>query len=239
MRGAEAHGVTCAVRSTNGAATGSIVVIAERTERSMLTDRGANLLLAPADIDSALNFDAQTRVHLHLSGYPLLDAASHPAAVHALARASARGLTTSVDAASAGPLRRSPGFLDWVRGVDVLFANADEARALVGTSDDPVLLAVALAQHVGLAVVKLGSLGALACWGRNVVSAPAATARVVDPTGAGDAFAAGFLSAWLSSGSIEESLVAGAALGAQAVASVGARPIRPGQRRSSSAVPKV
>ncbi len=219
----EAQGVRCAVRSAAGARTGSIVVIAERTERTMLADRGANLLLEPADVDAAVA--AAGCVHLHLSGYPLLDAQSHAAAAHALAEARRRGWTTSVDAASAGPLRRAPGFLDWVRGSDVLFANADEAAVLVGASGSPAELAAALARQVRVAVVKLGAAGALACVDSSVIEVPAAAAEAVDATGAGDAFAAGFLAAYLRRDDLASALAAGAELGARAVSTVGARPL--------------
>lgn len=220
----EAHGVRCAVRSAAGARTGSIVVIAERTERTMLADRGANLLLEPADVDAAVA--AAGCVHLHLSGYPLLDAQSHAAAAHALAEARRRGWTTSVDAASAGPLRRAPGFLDWVRGSDVLFANADEAEVLVGAPAPPAELAAALAKQVRVAVVKLGAAGALACVDSSVIEVPAVAAEAVDATGAGDAFAAGFLAAYLRQEGLAAALAAGTELGARAVSTVGARPVR-------------
>ena len=59
----------------------------------------------------------------------------------------------------------------------------------------------------------------------SVHTVPAsAAASVVDPTGAGDAFAAGLLTAWLAGGTAAECLRAGAELGARAVAAVGGRP---------------
>ena len=234
-----AHGVICAVRVTSDAPTGSVVVLAERTERTMLADRGANLLLSTVDIDGAL--DASGAVHLHLSGYPLLDAASRPAARHALRAAAARGATTSVDAASAGPLRRAggPAFLSWVPGIDVLFANLDEARALVDREDraearalvdrdDPAEeLARALASVARIAVVKTGRHGAVSSSPDGTFAVPAVPARVVDATGAGDAFAAGYLAAWLDGAPPEEALAAGTRWGAKVVALVGARPPLP------------
>ncbi len=235
-----AQGIRCAVRRTGEAATGTIVVIAERDERSFLTDRGANLRLRPADIDAAIAAGHRPPVHLHLSGYPLLEAPSRPAAAHALARAAEMGMTVSVDAASAGPLRHVPEFLDWVRGVDLLFANTDEAEALTGSRAGPADLAGALARQVRTAIVKLGAAGAVAATSGDVVSVPAQTARVIDATGAGDAFAAGFLRAWLTPPpSVMDALRSGATLGARAVSVVGARPdpAHPGRRRSSSAAP--
>lgn len=225
-------GVDCAVRRAAGAATGTVVVLSELPspvvppptsgERTMLCDRGANTLLSTMDIDAALD-TASDATHLHLSGYALFDEASRVAGRHALAAARSRGLTTSVDAASAGPLRRvgAQAFLDWVRGADLLLANADEAVALTGSAD-PARLA-GYARH---AIVKRGSEGA--GWatsgdGTRWVAAQPATVR--DVTGAGDAFAAGLLCAWLAGAGPDEALRAGARLGARAVSSTGARPI--------------
>jgi sugar/nucleoside kinase (ribokinase family) len=219
-------GVDCSVRVATSTTTGTIVVIAERVERTMLADRGANLMLSPDDIDAALDVGAP--VHLHLSGYALLDAESRPAAEHALRSARERGLTTSVDAASAGPLRHAPGFMEWVRGTDLLFANVDEAMALVSSGvADPEALAVELSRAVGAAVVKLGASGALSVSHGRVWSEPAVPASVVDATGAGDAFAAGFLTAWLGTpgADVASALRRGVSFGARAISVVGARPV--------------
>lgn len=230
-----AAGVRLAVRRCPDAPTGTVVVLAHSGERTMLFDRGANLRLEPSDVEAAVTSSGAG--HLHLSGYTLLHEGSRPAGLHALAAARARNATTSVDAASAAPLRRAPGFLDWVRDTDVLFANDDEARVLVypdggpAASGEPDLamagdLAAALAAAgPRAAVVKIGSRGAVwAARDGSVVTVPAEPTRAVDPTGAGDAFAAGFLAAWLSGGGPEAALRAGGHLGARAVAAVGARP---------------
>jgi ribokinase len=218
-----AAGVGCVhIRRSDDARTGNIVVLAHGQERSFLTDRGANLLLVPSDVDPAL---VEAR-HLHLSGYVLLDDASRPAGVHALTAARERGLSTSVDMASAEPLRRAgpSTVLDWVHGVDVLFANLDEARVLVDEAD-PVALARALTVHASHVVVKLGARGSVWASAGVAVRAPAVEVdTVVDATGAGDAFAAGVLHAWLNGSEPMECLVAGAQLGAAAVTAAGGRP---------------
>lgn len=232
-----AAGVRCAVRQSPELPTGSIVILAGPADRAMITDRGANGLLTVADVDAAFASSADA-VHLHLSGYSLLDAGSAVAARHALEAAHARGLTVSVDAASAVPLRVVGGlaFVSWVRRADVLFANADEAGVLLGDGDSERLLATDLAAALatrldgrvdvgGTVIVKLGADGAVAATSRGaVVEAPALMVDAVDATGAGDAFAAGFLAAWLMGNGLDQALASGAALGAQAVTSVGARP---------------
>ena len=207
-------GVDCAVRRTLEARTGTVMVLSQGDERSMLSDRGANRLLSPADVDIALT-GAPDAVHLHLSGYVLLDEASRNAGRYALRAAHERGMSTSVDAASVGPLRRMGGeaFLAWVRGVDVLLANAEEAS----------VLPAALAGYVRHAVIKRGAAGAI--WTEPRIEVPAEPAEVVDVTGAGDAFAAGFLAAWCSGAEPVEALRSGTRLGARAVATAGARPV--------------
>jgi sugar/nucleoside kinase (ribokinase family) len=199
-----AAGVDCAVRRVPGVPTGTLVVLSGRDDRSMLTDRGAADHLRPADVDAALDRYGDAR-HLHLSGYALLGEGSRPAGRHALAAARAGALSTSVDAASTAPLRRvGPAtFLDWTRGVDLLLANTAEAALL----DAPGL-------------VTHDPTGAR--WREHRVAAAPAT--VADPTGAGDAFAAGLLAAWLAGADPAEVLRAGVRLGAEAVATLGARP---------------
>jgi sugar/nucleoside kinase (ribokinase family) len=220
---AELHaaGVRTVVSVRPGASTGSIVVLTHGGERTMISDRGANLLLAPSDVDSAIAGAGAT--NLHLSGYTLLDQASRPAGRAALAAAKAAGLKTSVDAASAAPLRSAPDFLSWVRVADLVIANADEAQALVGSAD-PSVLAQATG---GEAVVKLGPQGALWAGPAGVTHFGIEPVHVVDATGAGDAFAAGLLAAWSSGATPQEALAEGCRLGSYAVGVIGARPPQP------------
>ncbi len=233
-------GVDCAVRKVPGVPTGTLVVLAGPAERTMLSDRGAADHLRPADVDRALDRATGAR-HLHLSGYPLLGAGSRAAGRRSLAAARARGLRTSVDAASAGPLRDTGAarFLDWVRGVDLLLANADEAAVLAApltAARDPAAQARALTAYAGAVVVKLGPAGAVWAGGAHaqaggvgtpVVRASAPRVPVVEPTGAGDAFAAGLLAAWLAGGDPQAALRAGVRLGARAVSAPGGRPTPP------------
>jgi ribokinase len=220
-----ALGVHCAVRTHPGATTGSVVVLASADERTMITDRGAALLLDPADVTDAVA-TAPNASHLHLSGYPLLHAGSRPGGLAALAAARDRGLKVSVDAASAAPLRQvgAQTFLAWVRGADLLLCNSDEAAVLAGPGS-PAARARLLTQVAGNVVVKLGGEGAVWCQ-RDGVLRSVAGVRVPmhDPTGAGDAFAAGLLAAWSCGAEPAAALEAGAALGSAAVTQIGARP---------------
>jgi ribokinase len=219
----ESAGVRPVVRRAADAVTGSVVVLSSAGERTMLSERGANLLLSAADVDAGLATGAR---HLHLSGYTLLDPASQAAGRYALAAAARGGLTTSVDLAAATIMRRvgTADLLSWVRGTDLILANSDEAAALVGDGT-PAELAARLTDWARNAVVTSGAAGAVwASAGGESADVPSRPVPVVDATGAGDAFAAGVLSVWLSGGGALEALRAGTRTGATAVGLVGGRP---------------
>jgi sugar/nucleoside kinase (ribokinase family) len=201
-----------------------VVVIGADGERTMLPDRGANLALAVDDLPAEL-FVAGA--HLHLSGYVLLHDGPRAAGLAALDRARAAGMTVSVDPASAAPLRAAgvAAVLGWIAGADVLLPNRDEAAVLTGEAE-PERAARALVARAGAGevVVTLGADGALWTDGSRVLRAACADVEVVDTTGAGDAFAAGWLTAWRDGADAPEALAAACALGSRAVGRVGARP---------------
>jgi sugar/nucleoside kinase (ribokinase family) len=206
-------------------ATGVVIVLVGADgNRTMVSDRGANLTLSPADIPVEL---FQPRRHLHVSGYALLSEGSRQAALHALRLARERGLTVSVDPSASVSLQRAgtDRFLDWTYAADVCLANLDEACVLSG-KDDPDKAADALTAFYGEVVVTMGAEGSLWTDGDKPVRMPAAPAAVVDTTGAGDAFCAGFLAAWLAGVPPAGALTSGARLAARALARVGARPPR-------------
>jgi sugar/nucleoside kinase (ribokinase family) len=218
------RGVTAWVSIEADLTTGTCIVLVEPGgERSMLPDAGANATLTAADLPQRA---FRPGGHLHLSGYTLLNPGSRDAGLAALSMAAAADMTVSVDPSSAAPLAElgAARFLSMTRGVDLLLANRDEAAVLAGTSD-PHLAAQQLGDTYREVVVKLGADGAM--WQQGFIGASAPAERgveVVDTTGAGDAFAAGFLSSWLLHPEPETALAAGCRLAARAVSKVGARP---------------
>jgi sugar/nucleoside kinase (ribokinase family) len=204
-----------------GTATGVVVALVERDgQRSMLTDRGANLELRARDVEAAEGLFARG-AHLHLSGYCLLDAESRPAGSRALELARAHAAPFSLDACSAGPLAAfgAAAFLAHARGASVLFCNEDEARVLVGDRNDEALARELLAASgASEVVVTLGSRGAVvaAADGQLVVCGPA-SARVADTTGAGDALSGTYLARRLWGAPIADALAAGAAAAGHAL----------------------
>jgi len=214
-----AHGVTPAVAVDPRLPTGTcVVLVAPGGERSMLPDAGANAALAHADLPA----DAFARgAHLHLTGYPLLrDGPARGAALEALRRARAAAMTVSLDPSSAAPLEAfgPQRFLALAGKVDLLLPNRDEALTLAA-ADDPRAAAQALCSYAREVVVTLGAAGAVWTDGAATADAPAARAGpVADTTGAGDAFTAGFLAAWLLGDPPSDALVAANALAARAIA---------------------
>ena len=182
--------------------TGTCVVLVDSEgERTMLPDPGAND--TPAVVPDAL---LRPGCHLHVIGYALVRPGARPGALAAIERARAAGMTVSLDPSSWALVR--PGVFP---DADLLLPNEDEARAL-----GPVE-----AREV---VTKLGARGARWTDGRETIEVPAEPVAVVDTTGAGDAFAAGLLSARLRGAGPREALEAGCHLAARAVAQTGARP---------------
>jgi sugar/nucleoside kinase (ribokinase family) len=207
-----AAGVGTALATDADAPTATVVVLVDGAgQRAMLADRGAAGRLQPADVA----IPAGVR-HLHLSGYVLLDDSSRDAGLAALAAARAAGLSTSVDPQAAALLTDPAGFLDQVRGIDLLLPSAAELAALGGVD-------AALAAVRAVAVTD-GPRGAAWLSRSGQVRVAGRVADVVDTTGAGDAFDAGVLAAWTSGGAPADALAAGVAAGTRAVTRPGAWP---------------
>jgi sugar/nucleoside kinase (ribokinase family) len=203
--------------------TGKVFVLVDGSgERTMITDRGAGEALCPGDLPESVFYEG----HLHLSGYLFSGDSRRVTAREALRLAREAGMSTSVDPSSV-PLLEAVGperFLDWTRGVDLCFPNLEEGVFLTGERN-PERIAEGLLAYYPAIVLKLGSGGALYAEAEGTrEQIRAASARVVDTTGAGDALCAGFLATWVSGGSPTEAVRRGVELAGQAVAGVGGRP---------------
>lgn len=204
-----------------------IALVDAAGERTFVTERGASGALGPDDWEESL-LDGVGR--LHLSGYLLFDPAGRALAAHAVVRAAARGIGVSVDPASVGFLREyGPSrFLDLLGGVDLLFPNLDEARALTGPVDPRAAARELSARCHCLVAVTLGAEGVLlADHGDLLGAVPGVATAALDSTGAGDAFAGAFLTALLAGAGPLEAASAGCRSGAEAVGLVGGRPLPP------------
>ena len=195
--------------------TGAIVILVEGESRAMLTERGANDSLDYDSIDVA-GFAA-----LHLTGYSLFKREDAAPVTALIQRARAAGLQVSVDPGSAGFLLDYgvERFLDAIAGATILVPNLEEARVLTGL-DDPAKAAAALAARFPVVAVTVEGAGVIV----NGGAVPAVPVAVVDPTGAGDSFSAGFLSGLLANGDAVAAAKVGVRVAATAVGRMGARP---------------
>ena len=221
-------GVRAYLAADTEADTGSIVImVAPDGERTMFTDRAANLRLRRSDLPAGLLDSAAA---LHLTGYTFCEPPLLEVALWLLDEARSRGLAISIDPASAAFLARMrpAAFLGWTEGAAVCFPNRDEAAVLTGETR-PLAMATRLTRHYGVVVVKLGGAGCvLATPGEAPVLIAAHPACATDTTGAGDAFCGAFMCRWLAS--VPDPDLAGAAefasqIAATVVTRFGARPV--------------
>ncbi len=179
-------------------------IIEGRGERSFVTERGVADGLEPAQVEASWLRGADV---LHVPAYSLFGEPIGAAAVHAAGLARNGGAFVSCDLSSRGPLlafglRRARARIADLRP-DVLFANRDEAAALLRQPGRRAW--VGLLAYGPLAVVKDGAWGCRVLWSedgatRQLDVAAQSVGQGVDSTGAGDAFAAGFLYSLIRSG---------------------------------------
>jgi sugar/nucleoside kinase (ribokinase family) len=205
-RALEACGVEARLAGDGTRPTGSIVVLAH--DRSMFTDRGANLALGPGDLPDDL---LDGVVHIHVSGYSLIEEGPRAAVLGLVGRA---GVPWSVDPASAAFVADTP-FLEWTAGASVCFPNEDEAE----------VLGAGMAEAYEVVVLKRGAEGVrILRRGAEPAGVPAAPAEAVDQTGVGDAFAAGYLAALVRGEDDVACAQAAVRAATRAVSQPGARP---------------
>jgi len=179
-------------------ASGTVLSLERDGGKTMVCSRGANDGLHESQVDEALFAGAD---HLHVSGYALLSPAQRPVARSAMATAHRFGLTVSVGLPPANLLRENglERLLDDLAAVTLLFLNRAEGCVLTGR-DDPARIVDTLAGRFAVGALTLGDAGSLAWEGAARDRRPGRRVEGVDPTGAGDAFAGGFLVSHLTDG---------------------------------------
>ena len=208
-RGLTALGVDVRGPVVAGGRTGMVVSVVEPDgERTMLSDCGIAPELAPAELDAVWLAGCE---RLHLSGYALLQRPHFEAAVTAAGMARAAGALVSVDLSSAAL---------------ILDLGAGEFRARLAAVRPDIVLGNEQ-EHAALGelpaaswALKRGAHGCIVARGDEHLELPAHPTTVVDTTGAGDAFAAGFL----LGGTLAEAAQRGLAAAARCVATLGAMP---------------
>lgn len=189
--------------------TGITLALSTRKDRALVTYLGAISSLRYEDVRMSL---LKGKSHLHLTSY-FLQGGLRPSFARILREARAAGLSTSFDPNSDPTSEWGEDLREVLAHTDIFFLNRDEALQLTRARDTRGALR-ALGSRVPCAVVKLGAKGAVAVKDGAVASARGFKVDALDTTGAGDTFAAGFVSAHLEGLSLEECLRRGNACGA-------------------------
>jgi sugar/nucleoside kinase (ribokinase family) len=201
-----------------------LILVTPDAQRTMSTYPGASHELTPAALDAELIRSASvTFLEGYLWGPESPRAAMLEAAriAHSASRAVAFTLSESLCLGD-----RREGVLGMIEAgtVDVLFGNEEEVRQLTGCGELSDCI-VALSAHVGTLVITRGAHGAVAVEKDYMIEVPAAhVERIVDTTGAGDLFAAGFLAGRCRGRPLKACLETGAIAAAEVISHFGARP---------------
>jgi sugar/nucleoside kinase (ribokinase family) len=205
-----------------GETSGVVVVLVDSSgERTMFPDKGANSSLTIADLPDLSTFQA-----VYISGYALLNPLARDGVLAMIEKIKADGLPIYFDPASVGSMKdvTDNELHTWFSLMDVLLLNEEESIYLTGSVDIERALDYLL-DFSEVVVIKRGSAGAIAkTRGYDSISLPAVATNVVDTTGAGDSFAAGFIATFSKNRDLTASLQAGGELAAGCVAIVGGRP---------------
>jgi sugar/nucleoside kinase (ribokinase family) len=205
-----------------GETSGVVVVLVDSSgERTMFPDKGANSRLVVEDLPDLNSFQA-----VYISGYALLNPLARDGVLAMIAKIKVAGLPIYFDPASVGAMKdvTDKELHTWFSMMDVILLNEEESIYLTGSVEIERALNYLL-DFSQVIVIKRGSAGAIAkARGFDSISLPAVAATVVDTTGAGDSFAAGFIASYSKNHDLTAALQAGGELAAGCVAIVGGRP---------------
>jgi len=204
--------------------TGITISLTYPQDRAMVTFLGSIAALRLTDIQTSILKEYD---HLHVGSY-FLQKGLQPGLQDLFDMAHRTGLTTSLDPGW-DPEQRWGGekLLEVLTLVDVFFPNEEEACAITG-ADDAELALRELGRRATLVVVKQGAAGAMALHAGEIVRSPSFVVDVVDTTGAGDSFDAGFLFAHIVQGQrLEDALRFANACGALSATGYGGTAAQP------------
>lgn len=216
----EHHGVDVSgLRSVAGPTAMAVIIIDRTGERSFLSFRGVGVSVPYGPLPASL---IQAGDCLHISGYAFQTPHSRDTALHLIAVAQEVGAMISVDPSFHFAREVMAKYSHLLDAVDFFLPNQEEAFQIVGTQEPIQAAEELLSLGIGTVLLKLGMDGCLIATQLGITHIPAYSApRVVDTTGAGDAFAGGFLAATLKGCRLEESARVGQAAAALVVAKVG------------------
>ena len=208
------------LHTVDGTPTGKcLALISPDGERTMLTDLGTAVNLETVQ---HVVGDIQSSKVLHLTGYLLLGPVTKARMQEAIAVANAAGVKVSLDVADpfVVALKRDEMLELIEQDVDIVFLNEEEAKSLFEST--PHAAFNTLQSLVETVVVKLGKKGSMAARNGETACAGIYPANLIDTTGAGDSYAAGFLYGYVNGFSLEQSAQLAARVASACVSQLGA-----------------
>lgn len=208
QEGIDVRGIT---RSPLAPTSATMLPIRPNGERPALHVIGANALLSPEHLDWQT---IERCRHLHIGGTSLMARLDGEPTAEILRHAQALGLSTSLDLIGVPAAQHDAIFGPCYPHLDYFMPNEEDALMLSGQPDRARAIQWFHERGVGATVITLGAEGAsLARRGANEILEPALPVTVVDTTGCGDAFSAGFITGLLEGMSDHEALRLGVAAG--------------------------
>jgi sugar/nucleoside kinase (ribokinase family) len=206
------------VRSEKRNTSATMVMVHSDAERSFIHYTGANADLRAEDIDLEIIRGAKI---LHYAGALLMPGFDGEAAASILKQAQQMGVTTCIDTAWDGTGQWMKTLEPVFQYVDVAIPSIEEARMLTGQYDAPDVAQALMDRGVKIVGLKSGVDGCYCRRGDEEVRVPIYRVEAVDATGAGDAFAAGFLAGMVMGWSLEETAKLANAVGALCCQAIG------------------
>lgn len=200
----------------------SVGLVDEAHQPRFVHTPGANAQLAPGSLPMEALRERGTRF-LHVAGYFVLPGLLTPQLAQPLSQARSTGIVTSLDVVTSSAMNNPSPLWPCLPHLDYFFCNHHEATRITGEQDPHQASQSLRARGAHTVIVKLGVDG---CWVENEKMAehvPGLNVKnVIDTTGAGDAFAAGFIAATLQGKDALSACRAGNRTGGKVVQSLGA-----------------
>lgn len=208
--------VTCLLTSSTQPSGVAVTFITPDGERTFADHLGASAAMTAEELTADM-FNGYT--YLFIEGYLVQD---HDMILHAIKSAKAEGLKICMDLSSYNIIKEEHDFFSMMVNnyVDIVFANEEETRAFTG--QEPAKAARTMATMCDIAVVKTGAAGSIICKGEEEIRIAALPVKqIIDTTGAGDFYAAGFLYGLMNGHSLNKCGEIGSLLSAEVIQIIG------------------
>ncbi len=214
--------------------TGVTVILSRRDDRAIITAPGTIADLRGALVDPELIAAAR---HVHVSSY-YLQTGLRADLEDVFAEAHQAGATTSIDPNWDPEENWDGGLLGLLSSTDLFLPNSTEARRITGIDDIDVAVE-ALAERGGTVAVKFGDGGGMVARGGEAIRVSGISVDVVDTTGAGDTFDAGFMAGHLQGWPMERSLALANVCGGLSARAAGGVDAQPTMEEALARLPEV